>query len=540
MEQFAALLDALVTTRSRNGKLALIADYLRRTPDPDRGWALAALTDGLDFPAVKASTIRNLMTERVDPVLWTLSRDYVGDTAETASLLWPEPPGGQLPSPTVAETVQILTATNRATAPGVLAGLLDRLDASGRYALLKLATGAMRIGISARLAKTAFAQAFQVDVEEVEEHWHGQTAPYLPLFQWAAEGAEAPDSSALPLFRPFMLAHPLEGPALATVTAQFADYAAEWKWDGIRVQLVRVGDEARVYSRGGEDISAAFPDVAGALPFPAVLDGELLVRGEHQGGAGNEAKQGGAASFNALQQRLGRKTVSKVMLAQYPAFVRLYDALIVEGEDLRPLAWTDRRAALETLLPRLDPTRFDLSQLIEAESLPALESLRSRARDDAIEGVMLKHRASTYVAGRRAGLWFKWKRDPLLIDCVLMYAQRGSGKRSSFYSDFTFGCWDGNPDSGAELTPVGKAYFGFTDEELKWLDSHVRRHTTARFGPVRETDKSLVLEVAFDSVHTSKRHKSGVAMRFPRINRIRADKPAHEADRLETLKALIT
>jgi len=540
MEQFAALLDALVTTRSRNGKLALIADYLRHTPDPDRGWALAALTDGLDFPAVKASTIRNLMTERVDPELWTLSRDYVGDTAETASLLWPEPLGQQLPPPTVAETVTFLTATNRATAPGVLAGLLDRLDTSGRCALLKLATGAMRIGISARLAKTAFAQAFAVDVEQVEEHWHGQTAPYLPLFQWAAEGAEAPDSSALPLFRPFMLAHPLEGPALATVTSQFADYAAEWKWDGIRVQLVRVGDEARVYSRGGEDISAAFPDVANALPFPAVLDGELLVRGEHQGGAGDETKQGGAASFNALQQRLGRKTVSKAMLAQYPAFVRLYDALIVEGEDLRPQPWTHRRAALEALLPRLDPTRFDISQLIEAESLPALEDLRARARDDAIEGVMLKHRAAPYVAGRRAGLWFKWKRDPLLIDCVLMYAQRGSGKRSSFYSDFTFGCWDGDPDAGAELLPVGKAYFGFTDEELKWLDSHVRRHTTARFGPVRETDKSLVLEVAFDSVHTSKRHKSGVAMRFPRINRIRADKPAHEADRLETLKALIT
>ena len=544
MEQFAALLDALVTTRGRNGKLALIAEYLRRTEDPDRGWALAALTDGLDFPAVKASTIRNLMTERVDPVLWALSRDYVGDTAETASLLWPEPIGDQVPPPSVAETVGILGATSRATAPGVLAGLLDRLDTSGRYALLKLATGAMRIGISARLAKTAFAQAFAVDVEEVEEHWHGQTAPYLPLFQWAAEGAEAPDSSALPLFRPFMLAHPLEGPALATVSRDFAHYAAEWKWDGIRVQLVRVGDQARVYSRGGEDISAAFPDLAGALPFAAVLDGELLVRGEHQGGAGDDAKasgkQGGAASFNALQQRLGRKSVTKAMLAQYPAFVRLYDALIVEGEDLRPLAWTHRRAALETLIPRLDPIRFDLSQIIEADSLPALETLRARARDDAIEGVMLKHRASTYLSGRRAGLWFKWKRDPLLIDCVLMYAQRGSGKRSSFYSDFTFGCWDGDPDSGAELLPVGKAYFGFTDEELKWLDSHVRRHTTARFGPVRETDKSLVLEVAFDSIHTSKRHKSGVAMRFPRINRIRADKPAHEADQLETLKALIT
>lgn len=540
MERFATLLDALVTTRSRNGKLALIATYLRETPDSDRGWALAALTDGLDFPAVKTSTIRNLMTERVDPVLWALSRDYVGDTAETASLLWPEPPGERMPAPTVSEVVAMLGATSRATAPGVLAGLLDRLDTSGRYALLKLATGAMRIGISARLAKTAFAQAFGVNVEEVEEHWHGQTAPYLPLFQWAAEGAEPPDASALPLFRPFMLAHPLEGPALVTVTGNFHDYAAEWKWDGIRIQLVRVGNEARVYSRGGEDISAAFPDVAGALPFPAVLDGELLVRGEHQGGAGDETRQGGAASFNALQQRLGRKTVTKAMLADYPAFVRLYDALVIEGEDLRPLPWANRRDRLEALMPRLDPERFDLSQLVEAASLEALEELRAGARDAAIEGMMLKHRQSPYVAGRRAGLWFKWKRDPLLIDCVLMYAQRGSGKRSSFYSDFTFGCWDGDPDAGAELLPVGKAYFGFTDEELKWLDSHVRRHTVNRFGPVRETDKSLVFEVAFDSVHASKRHKSGVAMRFPRINRIRADKPAHEADRLDTLKVLIT
>ena len=538
MRKFAALVDALVYTRSRNGKLKLIADYLRETPDPDRGWALAALTDGLDFPAVKGSTIRNLLMERVDPVLYALSRDFVGDTAETASLLWPEPLGDVAPPPSVSQAVAELQGMTRTTAPAELAALLDRLDAEGRYALLKLATGAMRIGISARLAKVAFAQAFEVSVDDVEEYWHGQFPPYAELFAWAADGAPAPDAGHVPLFRPFMLAHALEGPALAAVERDFAAYAAEWKWDGIRVQLVHINGETRVYSRSGDDISATFPEVAASLAIPAVLDGELLVRGAHQGG-----QAGGAASFNALQQRLGRKAVSKKMLAEYPAFVRLYDLLICEDEDLRALSWEQRRAELESFVPRLDPARFDLSSTIEAVSLAQLAVIRERARDDAIEGVMLKRRDSPYVAGRKTGLWFKWKRDPLLVDCVLMYAQRGSGKRSSFYSDYTFGCWDGDPDDphgvGAELLPVGKAYFGFTDEELKWLDRYVRNHTVARFGPVRETDKSLVFEVAFDSVHASKRHKSGVAMRFPRISRIRADKPAHEADRLETLKGLI-
>jgi DNA ligase-1 len=529
MEEFAALLDALVYTRSRNGKLALIADYLRRTPDPDRGWALAALTDGLDFKAVKAGTVRAPIMERVDPELFTLSRDFVGDTAETVSLLWPEPAGEVPPPPSVSEAVAALSAMTRATVNAELSALLDRLDANGRYALLKLATGAMRIGISARLAKVAFAQAFDVPIDDVEEHWHGQTPPYAALFDWAAHGGAAPSAEHLPLFRPFMLAHPLEDS-----TIDIADYAAEWKWDGIRVQLVHVNGESRLYSRSGDDISGTFPEVTAALDIPAVLDGELLVRGSHQGG-----EAGGAASFNALQQRLGRKTVSKAMLADYPAFVRVYDLLVREGEDLRPLPWTDRRAALEHFVPRLDPQRFDLSAVIPAASLDELAAIRERARDDAIEGVMLKRKDSPYVPGRKTGLWYKWKRDPLLIDCVLMYAQRGSGKRSSFYSDFTFGCWDGDPDQGAELLPVGKAYFGFTDEELKWLDRYVRTHTVNRFGPVRETDRSLVFEVAFDSVHLSKRHKSGVAMRFPRISRIRADKPAHEADRLDSLKALI-
>ena len=529
MEEFARLLDTLVYTTSRNRKLALIAEYLRETPDPDRGWALAALTGELDFPAVKSSTIRNLMKDRVDPVLWTLSRDFVGDTAETASLLWPEPDAVEGEVPSVSQVVDQLSALNRNSAPKELPKLLDRLDANGRFALIKMATGGMRIGVSARLAKTAFAQAFDVSVEEVEEYWHALEAPYPDLFAWAADGEDPPDVSNTPRFRPFMLAHPLED-----TVVDLNDFAAEWKWDGIRVQLVRVAGETRLYSRSGDDISATFPELLDVMPVDAVVDGELLVRGASQGG-----EEGGAASFNALQQRLGRKTVSKKMLTESPAFVRLYDALIIESEDLREKAWNHRREQLEALMDRLPDAHFDLSQLVEARDFDHLAQIREGAREDAIEGLMLKRRDSPYIAGRKVGLWYKWKRDPLLIDCVLMYAQRGSGKRSSFYSDYTFGCWDGDPDAGAELLPVGKAYSGFTDAELKRLDRLVRQTTLNRFGPVREVERTLVFEVAFDSVHTSKRHKSGLAMRFPRIHRIRWDKPVHEADRIEALRSLI-
>jgi len=524
MHAFAALLDRLIYTRSRNAKLKLIADYLTATPDPDRGWAMAALTGDLDLPAVKPAIIRALVESRVDPVLFRMSRDYVGDSAETVSLIWPDPP-----SPPEGETdlslggiVTRLSTLSRSDSPSVLADLLDRLTPEERFALLKMATGALRIGVSARLAKTALAQAFALDVDAVEEVWHGIRPPYAPLFDWAEGRGEQPTSADVPVFRSFMLAHPLEDARVS-----LDDYAAEWKWDGIRVQLVHVAGQTRLYSRAGDDITHSFPEVAADFVIAGVLDGELLVKGDAQGGE--------AASFNALQQRLGRKQVSAKMLADYPAFVRLYDILIDGAEDVRALTWEERRTRLEAFVPRLDPGRFDLSRVIEADSFEALEHIRAGARDAAIEGVMLKRRDSAYVSGRRVGLWYKWKRDPLTADCVMMYAQRGSGKRSSFYSDYTFGCWT----EDGELLPVGKAYSGFTDEELKSLDRFVRQHTVNRFGPVREVEKTLVLEVAFDSIHESKRHKSGVAMRFPRIARIRTDKPAAEADRIETLRGMI-
>jgi len=532
MRAFSQLLDDLVYTRSRNTKLKLIGDYLKETPDPDRGYGLAALTGTLDIPHVKPAAIRGLVAERIDPVLFTMSRDYVGDTAETISLLWPTSATGVPESDDatirISDAIDRLRSASKMDAPRVLASMLDHLDASGRFALLKLALGELRVGINARLAKQALAQAFGLEVEAVEEVWHGLRPPFTELFDWAEGRGEQPTARDVPVFRPFMLAHPLE-----STRVSLDDFAAEWKWDGIRIQLVHAGGDTRLYSRTGDDISGSFPDVAEAFRDVGVLDGELLVRGEAQG-SGLEVES--AASFNALQQRLGRKNVSQKMLGQYPAFVRLYDLLFDGAEDLRELAWEQRRVRLETFAARLDPQRFDVSQLIEAESFEELEDLRLNARDVAIEGIMLKRRDSPYVAGRRTGLWYKWKRDPLTADCVLMYAQRGSGKRSSFYSDYTFGCWT----EDAELLPVGKAYFGFTDEELKWLDRWIRGHTIQRFGPVREVEKSLVLEVAFDSIHQSTRHKSGLAMRFPRISRIRIDKPAIEADQLATLQAMVT
>jgi DNA ligase-1 len=532
MRAFSILLDDLVYTRSRLSKLRLIGDYLKVTPDPDRGLALAALTSTLDIPAVKPAVVRELAEERIDPVLLRMSRDYVGDMAETVSLLWPAPEGEpiDLDDGTIrlSEAVERLRGVSKSDAPAMLADMLDHLDVAGRYAVLKLATGALRVGISARLAKQALADAFGLDVEAVEEVWHGLKPPYAELFDWGEGRAEQPTTKDIPVFRPFMLAHPLD-----ETKVSLDDYAAEWKWDGIRIQLVHAGGDTRLYSRTGDDISGSFPDVAAAFTTRAVLDGELLVRGEAQGA---EAHGGGAASFNALQQRLGRKNVSTKVQGQYPAFVRLYDILFDGEEDLRALPWSERRVRLEAVVAGLDPERFDLSRVIEAESFEALEEVRARVRDEGVEGMMLKRRDSSYVAGRRTGLWYKWKRDPLTADCVMMYAQRGSGKRSSFYSDFTFGAW--TPDG--ELLPVGKAYFGFTDAELKMLDKFVRQNTLNRFGPVREVEKTLVLEVAFDSIRASKRHKSGLAMRFPRISRIRSDKPAHEADTIATLLGLAT
>ena len=532
MNRFAELLDRLVLTPSRNGKLRLLADHFRDVEDPDRGLALAAITGDLSIAAVKPAMLRALVAERVDPVLFGYSYDYVGDLAETVSLVWPDQPAHQTPNrtPTLAEVVERLQGASRSDGPKVLARLLDGAGIEARYAIIKLVTGGLRIGVSARLAKQALADFGKVDVAEIEELWHGLSPPYLELFAWLEGRADKPEKTAKALFRPVMLSNPVTEGDLAKLDP--ADYFAEWKWDGIRVQAVSEGGLRRLYSRTGDDVSGAFPDLVDAMDFEAALDGELLVGDPMQA----------TGTFSDLQQRLNRKTVSAKHQQQYPAFMRCYDLLQLDGEDLRALPFLERRSRLESFVATHDPTRFDLSPLAPFHDWEALDEMRRNPPHPVIEGVMLKRRDSPYLAGRPKGPWFKWKRDPHTVDAVLMYAQRGHGKRSSFYSDYTFGVWTG-PEGSEELVPVGKAYFGFTDEELRQIDKYVRDNTVERFGPVRsvraDRKQGLVLEVAFEGLNRSTRHKSGVAMRFPRISRLRWDKQTAEADRIETLQALL-
>jgi len=528
VQPFAELLDSLSFQPARNAKLRLIETYLRQTGDPDRGWALAALTGGLSFAAAKPALLRGLGEEKIGAELFHWSHDYVGDLAETLALVWEgQPEAG--PPPTLDEVVETLQRATKLETPAILKRWLNSLDATGRWALLKLLTGELRVGVSARLAKQAVANIGNQPVSEVEEVWHALTPPYRPLFDWLLKEGPKPSSNRGGAYLPAMLANPIERAELEALDP--AHFRAEWKWDGIRVQISSSGGIKRLYSRAGEDVSAAFPDILEAIDFEGVFDGELLVRREET-----------IAPFNDLQQRLNRKVVTPKMLKQHPAHVRLYDALSIEGEDLRALPFDQRRARLEAWMAKKPHQRFDLSPLVGFTDWAHLAQLREEMRSDGIEGLMLKRGDSPYLAGRPKGPWFKWKRDPHLVDCVLMYAQRGHGKRSSFYSDFTFGCWREAPSEQGgkrELAPVGKAYFGFTDEELRWLDKWVRDHTTNRFGPVREVSPELVLEIAFDGIGRSTRHKSGVAMRFPRINRIRTDKPASEADTVDTLLRLV-
>lgn len=515
---FAELLERLAFTPQRTRKLDHLKRHFASQPDPERGLALAALTGDLGVRAVTPSLLRGLASDRLDPELFAISYDFVGDLAETIALAWPDAvPGPDVP---LSELVAELRDSPKHRLPHAIAARLDALDPTQRYAYLKLATGGLRVGVSARLARQAVADYGGLALAEVEELWHGLRLPYAELFAWA-EGAAKPVSAARAPFRPVMLSTAIDLDGLQALDP--ADFTAEWKWDGIRVQAVSDQGTRRLYSRTGDDISGAFPDLLAALEIDGVIDGELLVRRGDQ-----------VAPFNDLQTRLGRKSPSAKLQASHPAALRAYDLLLWDGRDFRGESFATRRAAIEQAVAGLDPARVDLSPLLPFATWDDLAALRADPPDAVIEGVMIKHRASPYLGGRIKGHWFKWKRDPMRVDAVLLYAQRGHGKRSGYYSDFTFGVWDGEA-----LVPVGKAYFGFTGAELKDLDRFVRNNTVERFGPVRALAPKKVVEVAFEGLNRSPRHKSGVAMRFPRIARIRADKPAAEADTLETLCQLL-
>lgn len=574
MEAFSHLLEQLYFTSGNKAKAQLIADYIANTPDPDRGWAIAAMAGTLRFDFFKRNTVKKLITEHSDPALFAMSYDYVGEVSETVAHLWPySKPTDFLPS--LTEVVETFASVSKQKVSDTLANYLTVMTPAQRWALLKLGTRGLRIGVSARSIKQILADYGDKDIKEIETLWHAVHPPYVDMLRWLEGKAEKPDIENAVTFHPVMLSHPIEESDIEAFTEN--TWQIENKYDGIRVQLVVKSSKAfndrsidsdganedepekALFSRTGDDISHSFPDLLESVSGNMVLDGELLVihNVEHD----NDLSEGSTAqvittknttcgksdlqassmvqpdvdTFNALQQRLNKKKPSKALQSSAPVGLIVYDALVLDGKDLTEQTLKTRRQALERWFNKTDNKRLFLSQTLTATSPESLRQLHTDVcQNRAVEGLMIKRLDSKYIPGRPKGKWFKWKRDPLVVDAVMMYAQRGHGKRSSFYSDFTFGTWEDN-----QLLPIGKAYSGFTDEELKKLDNWVRRNAVGRFGPVREVKKELVLEVAFDAVHPSSRHKSGVALRFPRIHRIRWDKPANEADTLANVKALI-
>ncbi|MFC3095189.1 cisplatin damage response ATP-dependent DNA ligase [Alteromonas sediminis] len=480
MDAFSQLLDQLYFTNSTKTKSALIQAYLHATPDPDRGWAIAAIAGTLTFDFFKRNTVKKLILDHVDPTLFALSYDYVGEMSETVAHLWPHSINSDEPLPSLHEIVMQFTHCKKPEVPTLLTRYLSRMYASQRWALLKLGTRGLRVGVSARALKQCLAEYGNVDVSDIERIWHGLTPPYTDLMAWLDGHAPIPDVSD-------------KGKAL--------------------------------YSRTGDDISHSFGDLLDSVELNGRLDGELVVMLNSK-----------VAPFNDLQQRLNKKKPSKRLMEMLPVHLIVYDALTLDGNTLTSLPLSERRKQLDAWFEGKRHPRLHLSEKFTVTNKDACVQLREHAiTHPHIEGLMLKRLDSVYVNGRPSGQWYKWKRDPYVVDAVIMYAQRGHGKRSSFYSDYTFGTWQGDT-----LLPIGKAYSGFTDEELKKLDTWVRKNTVGHFGPVKEVKKALVFEIAFDSVHESKRHKSGLALRFPRIHRIRWDKPANEADTLDTVRRLIT
>jgi DNA ligase-1 len=501
--RFAALLDRLHFAPSDAVRQALLGQYFANADAPDRGWGLALLAGALNLGRAKPATLRALAAMRSDPTLFSISHDYVGDLAETVALIWLDTPPRNAPPPTLGEIVAELQSTSAADPPACLANWLDVLDTPGRRALLHIATGHRLTDTSPRFVRTALAAttAGRIGADEIEEIWHSQSPPYAALLAWVDGRAPRPDPGDAPVFRPLMHAAPFD-PADPGV----ARLRVEWQWDGLRVELVASDGGARLYTAEAEDISAAFPEIVAEMTFRGVLDGVLLI-----------GHDGVPAPAETLQHRLGRRRATPALLRDHPAFVRLHDILFDGTEDVRALPFDARRARLEAFLARERPAHMDPSPLLSAPDASPLAALHARARHEPVAGLVLKRADAPYVAGA----WWAWRRDPLSVDAVLMYAERDG--------TCTVGLWR---DDGA-LVPVGKADGG----DVAGLEEWVRAHTVARFGPVREVEKALVLAVAFDAAQRSTRHRAGVVLRGPRIVGLRPDRPAVAADRLAVLLA---
>jgi DNA ligase-1 len=517
MKEFSELINKLLLTSSRNRKIAILSNYFQNTPDPDRGNTLAILTNELEFKNISISKIKEIVFENIDNELFTLSYDYVGDLAETIALIWPHRKDGNLPQ--ISKLISILKNIKKNELKETIENFLSIANNTERWAIIKLISGGLRIGVSSRLAKTALAKFSNKKLNDIEKIWHGIEVPYYNLFEWLCNNGPMPEIDLLKTFNPMMLANPITKTDLGNLSSY--QFIAEWKWDGIRVQIISSESSVKIFSRTGDDISQSFPEIKNSDASMVILDGELLVGKDYI-----------PMNFNSLQQRLNRKKVTQKHLEDFPAFIKLYDILYLYNQDLREKDWEERRKLLENWYYKNKNEFFDLSQIINFSSWQNLAEIRqNKIIDDQHEGLMIKRKSGPYISGRPKGHWYKWKKDPKTVDAILMYAVRGHGKRSSYYSDFTFGLWDGD-----QLSPIGKAYFGFNDNELKILDKFVRNNTIKKFGPVREVEKKFVIEVAFDAINASTRHKSGVALRFPRIKRLREDKPTNEVLQLSKFK----
>ena len=528
MKRFARLFTALDQTTKTTRKTAALADYFREADPGDKLWTIALLSGRRPKRTVTAGRLAEWAAEIAGLPMWLFERSYdvVGDLAETIHLVLPDPAHerDRSMSDWIAE-IRTLAATDEAGKKTAILDAWDRLGGAERFVFNKLITGGFRVGVSQKLMTRALAQATGIDEPELAHRIMGAWSPETTTF---AALIEAPDPDAdLSRPYPFCLAYGIDdGPE---VLGDPLDWLAEWKWDGIRGQLILRGGQHHLWSRGEELMTDRFPEIARAvdfLPDGTVIDGEVLAW---------DTEAGLPMSFAALQKRIGRKTVPKKLLSEAPAILRAYDLLEDEGRDIRALPFADRRARLETHVAHLPPEApVRLSPLAAFETWDDLAAIRAEARTAQAEGMMLKRRDSPYHVGRKKGDWWKWKLDPLSIDAVMIYAQAGHGRRANLYTDFTFAVW-----KGEELVPFTKAYSGLTDAEFRKITAWVRRNTLERFGPVRRVPPEQVFEIGFEGIQKSSRHKSGVALRFPRMLRWRHDKPAQEANTYDDLLGML-
>jgi DNA ligase-1 len=536
MRLFADLYFTLDATTRTNDKVAAMRAYFDAAPPADAAWAVYFLSGRRPKRLLSALLLRRWAAELAGVPEWLQEEAYhaVGDSAETAALLLPD--ATEKADRPLAEWVEgvilPLREKDEAAQRAAVRDAWAELDDPGRYVLNKLITGGLRVGVSQRLLMRALAETAALPEATIAHRLMGSWEP-TPAFYSTLVGPDDPGANAeadLARPYPFFLAYPLESDPAAL--GDVAEWQAEWKWDGIRAQLVRRDGQTFLWSRGEELVTDRYPEVAAAaeaLP-DCVLDGELLAW---------SFADGRPQPFAALQQRIGRKTLGRKLLTDTPVVLLVYDLLEWQRQDWRERPLSERRAQLAALLAQTASEWLPLSTVITADSWAALASLREESRGRAVEGLMLKRLSSPYRVGRRRGDWWKWKIEPYTIDAVLIYAQRGSGRRAGLYTDYTFALWNGDERGAGELVPFAKAYSGLTDAEIAEVDRFVRANTEDRFGPVRAVRPELVMEIAFESIQASGRHKSGVAVRFPRILRWRRDKTVAEADTLAALQSMI-